>query len=327
MLTHRIQTRLGNRSAFAILAVSTFCFLAKSAFAGLSIWTPDIAMNGNIVPIIVKFTPSLQPGESVQVVVDDATAIRIDLTNGGINEFSTRIKMKASGDIVAKRIVGGEATESSQHHTKVTGPVATIVESVSTIGHQPFKEEKTFGLFKGMYPTENGFVNTLNLNDNNFDATIRGSNHLSANNFFITVKGTVGSGTQSSFSSMDAAQSRTQSPREYLSQNSDEQSRPSGVKLDCGLDLPSDFRFLDTSKPDFGVPGATVKTTEQKYRMERRASGGQNLFYNQDVIQTLVIDRSRGEFIYGELKADNPSLQVRNSGREGTCQIKTAPRF
>ena len=98
------------------------------------------------------------------------------------------------------------------------------------------------------------------------------------------------------------------------------------VELDCGLDVPPAFRFLDTSKPDFGVPGATVQANEQKYRIALEAEGGPSVFYDQRIIQVLSIDRARGEFFYGELLRSNPSLQTHRV-HKGICQPKAVPKF
>jgi hypothetical protein len=98
------------------------------------------------------------------------------------------------------------------------------------------------------------------------------------------------------------------------------------VILDCGLDVLPALRYLDTEKPDFGVPGATVVATEQNYKIQSQLVGDPGQFYDHRFRMVMAIDRAQGVFEYSEPVIGIPGAQRRPT-ITGVCQPKTAPKF
>ncbi len=184
----------------SFLGTTPLLFMAVStvAFAEVSIGAPDIAENGSVVPIVAYFSPALSKGESAIVLIDGNKAMVLDVVDGDVKKLSTRFKMNA-GKIVIKRSKDGKISESAERNVRVkvgagSGGAPTMINKRSG----SYKERITAGEFKVLAISENGFGNTLVLEDKGFKISLTGSNMVS-NNPYIAIEGTFTNGVSSAY--------------------------------------------------------------------------------------------------------------------------------
>lgn len=166
-------------------------FLTPLASADIVIrdYPPNIPINGGVVPSEADFSPALKQGESVVIIIDGKTAMRLNVIEGQVTKLSTRFKMPTSGEITYERLASGVLQESEKKHVDIkdgiepSGAASNLVRNTKY-----FKEKVTRGSYKCLALTKNGFGNTLILQDDNFKVELIGSNIVS-NNLYIGING------------------------------------------------------------------------------------------------------------------------------------------
>ncbi len=166
-----------------------FVLVSTVTFAEVSIRAPDIAENGSVVPIEAYFSPALSKGESATVLIDGNKAMVLDVVDGDVKKLSTRFKMNA-GNVVIKRSKGGKISESAERNVRISVG-ARIGGAPTNINKRNgfYKERIASGVYKALATSENGFGNTLVLEDNGFKISLTGSNMVSKNPY-IAIEGT-----------------------------------------------------------------------------------------------------------------------------------------
>lgn len=152
-------------------------------------YPPNTPINGAVVPSEAVFSPALRQGESVIIVINGKTAMRLNILEGEVTKLSSRFKLSKSGNITYERIVSGISQENAKKYVDVKDAVEPDEAASKLVKNTKyFKEKAASGSYKCLAYTENGFGNTLLLQDDGFKIEITGSNIVS-NRLYIGIDG------------------------------------------------------------------------------------------------------------------------------------------
>ncbi len=174
-----------------------FAFVSAKSSAEITVRAPEQTKNGRLIPFDAYFSPALSEGETATVQVEGKQAAQLNVIEGRVTSFGTRIQMSQSGDLVIERWKSGSRTESHRKSIVVeNGGFAS--GSPSVINKSVGKERIEPGSYSAIFASENGFGNVLVLQDAGFKVEVVGSNMVSKNPY-VGIKGGFSEKVTSSF--------------------------------------------------------------------------------------------------------------------------------
>ncbi len=147
------------------------------------------------VPINVDFFPALSNNQIAKIIINKNTALLLDVQKGDLLNISARFKLSESGDVVIERWeANSKLEEASLSIQTVVGAKIKGAPAILETGEgQVFLQ----GEYRLLVQTDNGFGNTITLEDDGFKASITGSNLLS-NMPYLVIKGSFSRNASSS---------------------------------------------------------------------------------------------------------------------------------
>lgn len=187
-----------------LLTIPVLSLSLATAYAAITLASPDIGEDSANVPITIRFSPPLQGSEAAVLLIDGAEAAALELKSGSVTEFSVRARM-SQGAIEAIRIRNGKGVERTKRSIRISKPsspngVASAITETSV--------KAGSGEFRARLVSPIGFSDTVTVTDTGFIASITGSNLISTN----TVVGLKGTVTESAKLSLSSA---SRSPAAY----------------------------------------------------------------------------------------------------------------